>query len=261
MGSFHLISSITRQVSKMKTILLLTIAFSNILLGEGFDPCSSDSDCPVVAGKDIFCQTECGLCSLRYEGNSFNPCEPLEFCSSDADCRADVGFDYVCKQDCGYCSPEDIKPWEFEWCDNTDDCPVKIQNVLCHPDCSLCSPEDFDPCNGQPYASLETCSQDQDCATIAGLNITCHPGICIPDILNCPAPPTPAPTPAPTPMPITTPSTTSSTTTKKKPKKCRNKRQKCQSFRRKDPRCKKKSTKRKCAKCNCRSKFCKKCQK
>ena len=75
--SFHLISSITRQVSKMKTILLLTIAFSNILLGEGFDLCSSDSDCPVVAGEDIFCQTECGLCSKLIQSQHAGLDRPL----------------------------------------------------------------------------------------------------------------------------------------------------------------------------------------
>ena len=60
--SFHLISSIARQVSKMKTVLFLTIAFSNILLGKGFDLCSTDSDCPIYAGLNSTCHVECGLC-------------------------------------------------------------------------------------------------------------------------------------------------------------------------------------------------------
>merc|ERR1712004_502821 len=250
MGSFHLISSITRQVSTMKTILLLTIAFSSILLGEGFDLCSSDDDCPLLEGtRESFCQMECGLCSFTSGGNTFNPCHLSEAgCGSDPDCPAASGMEYVCKTGCSIYSLAGTHPWEFANCDSDSECSM---DKTCQ--CNYCSPEDFDPCSFKP------CSQDYDCA-ILGPDATCLEvtgvGVCIPDILDCNIPTTTPPTPAPTPMP-TTPSTT---TPKKKPKKCQNKRQKCKKFRRQDPRCVKKSTKRKCAKCNCRSRFCKKCK-
>merc|ERR1711988_1258917 len=185
MGSFHLISSIARQVSKMKTILFLTIVFSNMLLGKGFDLCSTDSDCPIYAGLNSTCHVECGLCGISYEGNIFNPCEIGEFCGYPGggtfDCPAAAGLEYVCKQDCGFCSLEDIRPYEFSDCSTNDDC-IAGEDFICHTDCPFdgkCSAEEFNPCD--PY---KVCTQDDEC-TVAGLNMKCHPGVCIPDVLDC----------------------------------------------------------------------------